>query len=145
MGIHRPHLEERGRPIKEEEDPGVSSEEMGRRENTLVAEQVQKASHQMGGEEKELRRDDTLCVCVDNLPLSWTLGEVIFSGLALSGNTVGIVLKLKPNRRGFAVRLLLKDFLRIPLRYTFPPNYPCRRNRCQRLARQGVIDIVLGH
>ena len=84
MGIHGPHRQEGRRPVDEEEGPGIPGEEMGRREDPLVAQQVQEAPDPVGGEEKELRRDDTLRVRVDNLASGRTLREVIISGLALS-------------------------------------------------------------
>ena len=56
---------------------------MGGRDDPLVAEPVQEAPDQVGGEEKELRRDATLRVRIDNLARSLNLQEVIISGLAL--------------------------------------------------------------
>ena len=69
---------------------------MGRREDPLVAQQVQKAPDPVGGEEKELRRDDTLRVRVDNLASGRTIREVIFSGLALKSGIGFWPAKIRP-------------------------------------------------
>ncbi len=76
-GSNRPHREKRGRLVEEAEDPGISGEEVSLREDPLVDEPVQEAPHQVGGEEKELCRDVTLCMRVDYLAGGRATGKVI--------------------------------------------------------------------
>ena len=71
------------RPVEVGKDPWISGAKMGRREDTFVAEQVQEAPHQVGGEGKELRRDAPFRLRMDHLASSWNLTQVIISGLAL--------------------------------------------------------------
>lgn len=79
------HIARRGRrPVEEEANPRISREKMGRREDPLVDEPVQAAPHQVGGGEKELRRNATLGLCVDYLASNRIAQEATLFGLALS-------------------------------------------------------------
>jgi len=68
VGVHWAHTTKGRGPVEEAEDPRVSSEEMGRRENPLVDEPIQASPDQVGEEGRELPCDATLRLRVDNLP-----------------------------------------------------------------------------
>jgi hypothetical protein len=76
VGIHGTHRQTRCRPV-EEEDTWVSGEEVGRREDPPVDEQVQAPAHPVGGEEKELRRNATLRLLMDYVAGGGAAREVI--------------------------------------------------------------------
>jgi hypothetical protein len=82
LGLHGSYRQEGSGPVEAEEDSRLQGEEVGCREDKFVDEPVQKASHQVGGAEQELRRHATLCVCVDNMASSWNREGILF-GLAL--------------------------------------------------------------
>jgi hypothetical protein len=68
--MHGPHREERRRPVEEGASPRLQGEEMGRREDPLVDEQVQAPTDQMGEEKEELPGDDTSSLRVDHVQTS---------------------------------------------------------------------------